>query len=44
MDRTRRELEQADAGYQASIGPLAGYQAGYRAGFRDAYREGYGPR
>jgi len=36
------ELETADAGYQASVGPHADYQAGYRAGFRRGYGEGFG--
>jgi hypothetical protein len=40
----QRELERADAGYNASMGPLADYQEGYRAGFRIGYREGFGPR
>lgn len=37
----QRELEQADAGYQANVGNRADYQAGYRAGFRRGYREGF---
>ena len=40
----QRELEQANSGYQASIGPLAEYQAGYREAFRRGYREGFGQR
>jgi Ca2+-binding EF-hand superfamily protein len=40
----QRELEQADSGYQESIGPRSEYQAGYRAGFRLGYRQGFGPR
>jgi hypothetical protein len=40
----QRELEQADAGYDASIGPREAYQAGYRRGFRAGYRQGFGPR
>jgi Ca2+-binding EF-hand superfamily protein len=40
----QRELEQADSGYTAAIGPRPDYQAGYRAGFRLGYREGFGPR
>ena len=40
----QRELEQADAGYQASLGARVDYQAGYRAGFRRGYAEGFGPR
>ncbi len=40
----QRELEQADAGYQPSVGARADYQSGYRAGFRRGYREGFGPR
>lgn len=40
----QRELEQADSGYDNSLGPRAEYQAGYRAGFRLGYREGFGPR
>jgi Ca2+-binding EF-hand superfamily protein len=38
----QRELEQADSGYQNSMGPRAEYQNGYRAGFRRGYREGFG--
>ncbi len=38
----QRELEQADSGYNASIGPRAEYQAGYREAFRRGYREGFG--
>ena len=38
----QRELEQADAGYQASLGNRADYQDGYRTGFRRGYREGFG--
>lgn len=40
----QRELEQADSGYTAEMGPRPDYQAGYRAGFRLGYREGFGPR
>jgi EF hand len=40
----QRELEQADAGYQNSMGRRDHYQAGYRAGFRQGYRQGFGPR
>ena len=40
----QRELDTADAGYDARAGSLAEYQAGYRAAFRIAYREGYGVR
>lgn len=40
----QRELEQADSGYEARLGPREDYQAGYRAGFRIGYREGFGPR
>jgi Ca2+-binding EF-hand superfamily protein len=40
----QRELEQADAGFSADLGPRADYQAGYRAGFIDGYRQGFGPR
>lgn len=40
----QRELEQADSGYQASMGPRAEYQAGYREGFRRGYREGWDQR
>ncbi|MDQ3070828.1 MAG: hypothetical protein M3R55_14010 [Acidobacteriota bacterium] len=52
-DRTRnqgwdlegqRELEQADSGYAASMGPRAEYQGGYREGFRRGYREGWDAR
>lgn len=38
----QRELEQADSGYNASVGPRAEYQAGYREAFRRGYREGFG--
>jgi Ca2+-binding EF-hand superfamily protein len=38
----QRELESADSGYAASLGPRADYQAGYREAFRSAYREGFG--
>lgn len=38
----QRELEQADSGYQNSMGPRADYQSGYRTGFRRGYREGFG--
>lgn len=38
----QRELEQADSGYQASMGNRADYQNGYRVGFRRGYREGFG--
>lgn len=38
------ELERADSGYSASLGPLNEYQEGYRAGFRAGYRAGFGPR
>jgi hypothetical protein len=40
----QRELEQADSGYDASMGPRTEYQEGYRAGFRLGYAEGFGPR
>jgi hypothetical protein len=40
----QRELEQADAGYQNSVGRRDHYQAGYRVGFRQGYRQGFGPR
>jgi Ca2+-binding EF-hand superfamily protein len=40
----QRELEQANSGYQASVGPLADYQAGYREAFRRGYREGFAGR
>lgn len=40
----QRELEQADSGYQANLGPRAEYQSGYREGFRRGYREGFGPK
>lgn len=40
----QRELEQADSGYQANMGPRAEYQAGYREGFRRGYREGWDRR
>jgi Ca2+-binding EF-hand superfamily protein len=35
------ELEQADSGYQPSMGVRADYQTGYREAFRRAYREGW---
>ena len=35
------ELEQADSGYNSSMGPRADYQTGYREAFRRAYREGW---
>jgi hypothetical protein len=38
----QRELESADSGYEARLGPKAEYQAGYREGFRRGYREGWG--
>jgi Ca2+-binding EF-hand superfamily protein len=38
----QRELETADSGYQAQVGPRAEYQAGYRDGFRRGYKEGWG--
>jgi Ca2+-binding EF-hand superfamily protein len=37
----QRELEQADSGYQAIMGPRAQYQAGYREAFRRGYRQGF---
>ena len=37
----QRELERADAGYNAQVGSLSEYQDGYREGFRRAYREGF---
>jgi Ca2+-binding EF-hand superfamily protein len=40
----QRELEQADSGYDAGLGPRAEYQAGYREAFRRGYREGFGQR
>jgi len=40
----QRELEQADAGYESSIGARDQYQSGYRSGFRRGYAEGFGPR
>ena len=40
----QRELEQADAGYAASVGARDQYQSGYRTGFRRGYAEGFGPR
>ena len=40
----QRELEMADAGYEARVGARADYQAGYREGFRRGYREGFGAR
>jgi Ca2+-binding EF-hand superfamily protein len=35
------ELDQADSGYTANVGPRADYQTGYREAFRKAYREGW---
>jgi len=35
------ELEQADSGYNPSMGARADYQTGYREAFRKAYREGW---
>jgi len=40
----QRELESADAGYDAQLNARAEYQAGYRDGFRRGYREGYAAR
>lgn len=40
----QRELERADSGYAANVGPLNEYQNGYRSGFRTGYGQGYGPR
>lgn len=40
----QRELEQADSGYQASVGPRTEYQSGYREGFRRGYREAWNRR
>ena len=40
----QRELEQADSGYQSSMGDRADYQHGYRAGFVVGYGEGFGRR
>jgi hypothetical protein len=40
----QRELEQADSGFQAAMGPRKDYQEGYRAAFRIGYREAFGPR
>jgi Ca2+-binding EF-hand superfamily protein len=40
----QRELEQADSGYDARMGPREDYQAGYRDAFRVGYREGFGTR
>ena len=40
----QREMEQADAGYEARVGPREEYQRAYREAFRVGYREGYGPR
>jgi Ca2+-binding EF-hand superfamily protein len=37
----QREMQNADSGYVASMGPREDFQAGYRAGFRRGYREGY---
>ena len=38
------ELQQADSGYNSTVGARDEYQAGYRAGFRLGYKEGFGPR
>jgi Ca2+-binding EF-hand superfamily protein len=40
----QRELETADAGYDARFGSKTDYQTGYREGFRSGYREGFGPK
>jgi len=40
----QRELEAADSGYQARLGPKPEYQAGYRDGFRSTYGEGWNLR
>jgi Ca2+-binding EF-hand superfamily protein len=40
----QREMEQADAGYEARMGGREEYQRAYREAFRIGYREGYGPR
>ena len=40
----QQELEQADAGYDPSLGRRDRYQLGYRTGFRAGYRQGFGPR
>jgi hypothetical protein len=40
----QQELEQADAGYDVSMGRRERYQLGYRTGFRAGYRQGFGPR
>jgi len=37
----QRELETADSGYDARVGPKADYQSGYREAFRRAYRDGW---
>jgi Ca2+-binding EF-hand superfamily protein len=37
----QRELERADSGYSANMGPRGDYQSGYRQGFRTGYREGW---
>jgi Ca2+-binding EF-hand superfamily protein len=37
----QRELDTADAGYEARLGPKPDYQAGYRAGFAAGYPEGW---
>jgi hypothetical protein len=39
----QRELEQADAGYDSTMGLRADYQAGYREGFRRGYPDGFMP-
>ena len=40
----QRELEQADSGYNPSVGARNEYQNGYRAGFWRGYAQGFGPR
>ena len=40
----QRELEQADSGYNTSMGARNEYQNGYRQGFRRGYAEGFGRR
>jgi Ca2+-binding EF-hand superfamily protein len=40
----QRELDTADAGYEARLGPRTEYQEGYRAGFAAGYPEGWNTR
>jgi hypothetical protein len=40
----QREMQSADSGYVAAMGPLPEYQAGYRDGFRRAYPDAFNRR